>query len=59
MKCETTSLGYCSIVIKSEKFIEVRKCIKCCIKCDSPCGNLCKKALDLKDMIIEGDSYEL
>ena len=54
MKCTEKIDIYCIQVIKYKKYAEIRRCDKCCIDCLEPCSYLCDKALELKNMAIEG-----
>lgn len=54
MRCAEKVDIYCMQVIKYKKYAEIRRCDKCCIDCLEPCSYLCDKALEFKNMTIEG-----
>lgn len=54
MKCEEKVGQYCRQAVKLQKYAEYRRCNKCCIDCLEPCSYLCDKALEFKNMAIEG-----
>ncbi len=58
MKCEEKVDQYCMQAIQYKRYAKVRRCNKCCIGCMELCGNLCDKALELKNNIVEGESHE-
>lgn len=58
MICEEKIGQYCRQTVSYKKYAEIRRCDRCCIDCSNPCGNLCDKALELKNNIVEGESHE-
>ena len=57
MKCKEKVGQYCRQAVSYKKYAEYRSCDKCCVDCNDPCGNLCDKALEIKNKSIEGDGY--
>ena len=56
MICDKKAGQYCRQAAKHEKYAKYRGCNKCCIDCIELCGNLCDKALEIKNKSIEGDN---